>query len=331
MSEINFLQDNGGKMNIITFDKHCVSDAEALAMENYREEMQQVRALPENISIPATDEFAESDLGLGVAAYDGSRMLGFLCCYNPWENAFDTIARGTFSPVHAHGAVKENRAEIYQRLYQAAAEKWLRCGITYHAICFYAHDNDAINAMFSYGFGMRCVDAIRSLEQTEKPSESDFTFRELQLDELSTLRPLRAKLSEHLSESPCFMYSTREEYEQWLNRAENRGSRIFAALSGDRIIAYAELADNGENFVTETEGMKNICGAYCLPEYRGCGVYKALIENISAQLKAEGIKRLGVDYESFNPTAAHFWRKQFTAYTKSLTRRIDEGALRKYC
>lgn len=33
---------------------------------------------------------------------------------------------------------------------------------------------------------------------------------------------------------------------------------------------------------------------------------------------------LGVDYETVNPTALHFWTKYFTPYTYSYIRRIDE-------
>ncbi|MCI9073092.1 MAG: hypothetical protein HFH80_09920 [Lachnospiraceae bacterium] len=45
-------------------------------------------------------------------------------------------------------------------------------------------------------------------------------------------------------------------------------------------------------------------------------------------LKAEGYTRLGVDYESINPTAWGFWNKYFEAYTYSLTRRIVESGCR---
>jgi hypothetical protein len=37
--------------------------------------------------------------------------------------------------------------------------------------------------------------------------------------------------------------------------------------------------------------------------------------------------RLGVDFESLNPTAYGFWLKYFDAYTHSVVRRIDEKAV----
>lgn len=66
----------------------------------------------------------------------------------------------------------------------------------------------------------------------------------------------------------------------------------------------------------------------CLPEYRGRDIYPNLLNYAIDKLAGEGYKLLGVDFESFNPTAYGFWLKHFTAYTKSVVRRIDECALR---
>ena len=48
---------------------------------------------------------------------------------------------------------------------------------------------------------------------------------------------------------------------------------------------------------------------------------------VEAVLSREGYRRLGVDFESFNPTAQGFWLKHFTANTHSVVRRIDENAV----
>jgi GNAT superfamily N-acetyltransferase len=87
------------------------------------------------------------------------------------------------------------------------------------------------------------------------------------------------------------------------------------------------VSDDGENFVTHHSmngyKMKNICGAYCLPDYRGKCIFQNLLNFVISILKDEGYTRLGVDFESYNPTAYGFWLKYFTAYTNSVVRRID--------
>ncbi|GFP76487.1 GNAT family N-acetyltransferase [Clostridium fungisolvens] len=312
-------------MEVFDFDLKHVEEAKLIAISNYNEEREYVKALPGIKTFPDLEHFAKN--GLGVVAFDKGKMVGFLCCYEPWENAHNSKAKGTFSPIHAHGAVKENRGRIYQKMYQAAAEKWVKYKITYHSIALYAHDQQAINAMFSYGFGLRCIDAIRPMEGLEIQCNKEIIFEELSKAEVTKVREMRKLLTEHLGDSPCFMYSTQEGFEAWLARAEGRDTRLLVAMDGEKPIAFVEISDGGENFATEVSDMCNICGAFCLPEYRGKGIYQSLLNYTILKLKDEGYNLLGVDFESFNPNANAFWTKYFTPYTNSVVRRIDECAL----
>lgn len=312
-------------MRIFDFEMKHVEDAKLIAIVNYNEEREYVPILPAIDILPDLEHFASN--GLGVVAFDKGKMVGFLCCYEPWENAFHSKAKGTFSPIHAHGSVKENRSMIYKRMYQVAAEKWVKHKIAYHAIALYAHDIESINAMFTYGFGLRCVDAIRPMEGLELQCRDEIHFEELTKADVMQIREMRQMLSEHLGNSPCFMYSTQEEFARWLVRAEARNTRLFVAREGEKPIAFVEVSGSGENFVTEVSDMCNICGAFCIPEYRGKNIYQNLLSFTILKLKAEGYKMLGVDFESFNSTANVFWMKYFTAYTNSVVRRIDECAL----
>lgn len=316
------------KMNIVDFEKKHIEEARAISLANYKEERQFVKELPEIADIPDLSLFAEN--GLGVAAFENGKMMGFLCCFEPWDNAFDTAAKGTFSPIHAHGAVPENSGMIYRRMYQAAAEKWVENQITYHAIALYAHDEKALQTFFLYGFGVRCSDAIRRTESIGCNMSDKLSFQKLAEEELTSVREMRRMLSEHLGSSPCFMYSDENEFLSWLEMAEKRKSDIYTAQINGAPVSFIEVRNDGENFITETDGMKNICGAFCLPEYRGKGIFADLLNYTLNSLKSQGVKQLGVDYESFNPTALGTWEKYFTPYTRSVVRRIDEGVLRRY-
>ena len=93
------------------------------------------------------------------------------------------------------------------------------------------------------------------------------------------------------------------------------------------VCAFLRITATGETFISEGNTYRHITGAYCLPEHRGKDVYQNLLNFTIAALKAEGITRLGVDYESINPTAEGFWPKYFTTYTHGVVRRIDERIL----
>lgn len=259
---------------------------------------------------------------------EGEELLGFLGAYGPFEPVFCTRdVCGVFSPIHAHGARQENRALIYQRMYQAAAEKWVKAGAASHAISLYAHDVCAKEALFTYGFGIRCMDLIRDLSDAEGQNGTTCEYFELPSCQQQELRPLRRALSDHLAQSPNFMRQTEADVQAWITRRENDPPRTFTAVRDGKIIAYIEVTEQGENFAVNGPETRNICGAYCLPEYRGKNVAQGLLRHVVKTLATEGYSRLGVDCESFNPTALHFWSKHFTVYTNSVVRRIDENAI----
>lgn len=312
-------------MNIVTFENHHIEAAKGLAFANYQQERQRVRDLPELKEVPDLTRFAKN--GLGVAAEENGKLVGFLGCVGPFPNAFGSCVKGVFSPIHANGAITGARERIYKQMYQAAAEKWAVRGILYHAIALYAHDTQALGALFQYGFGMRCVDAIRPMSSISCRNAPDFLLCRLPKEEVARLRSLRRALSAHLSQSPCFLYSTAKTDAAWIAKAETRDTQVFAAQRDGEVAAFIEVGEDGENFITETPGMKNICGAFCLPQYRGTGLFTNLLNFAVEQLREEGITRLGVDYESINPTANGAWGKYFTPYTYSVTRRIPESAL----
>jgi hypothetical protein len=310
-------------MNITDFTENQIEEAISIVKANYEEERHFVPVLPAFNNFPDLSHFAEN--GLGASIFENGKMLGFLCCYAPWDNAFGTTyVKGTFSPVEAHSAVYNGRELIYKFLYQAAAEKWIKKGIASHAVGFFAHDTQTKNSFFQNGFGLRCIDAVRPMDEIDYLSLSGYDFCELPYDDKAVILPLKNMLIAHLAKSPAVMFYPEMNEDDLQKQSGRRKNRLFTAGKSDEIIAFIEVTDSGENFVCDDSGMMNICGAYCLPEHRGKGVYQNLLNFLITVLRDEGYTRLGVDFESFNPTAYGFWLKYFTAYTNSVVRRIDE-------
>lgn len=329
-------------MEIKEFDRSYMEEAKRIARSEYEEERKRLPFLPE-LAIPDLSHFAEN--GLGVAAFEGNHMLGFLGAYAPINDAFGTTnVKGTFSPIHAHGVLSQNlfheyygsvsrysRDRLYSILYQAAAEKWVRAGILSHAVALFEQDREGINSFFHNGFGLRCIDAVRSLEQIPESiglnqSIDDIVYEELPGEEWVKLLSLNNGLIAHLGKSPTFMpYDYLNDFA--FKHKNSEDTRYFAAKTGKEYVAYIKLSDNGENYITESGNMKNISGAFCNPKYRGTGLYHNLLMFLMTVLKSEGYELLGVDFESINPTARGFWLKYFTAYTQSVVRRIDDKAV----
>lgn len=310
-------------MDISNFEKKHVKEATALALSNYYDERQYVKELPQACEIPDLNGLAEN--GLGVAAFENKRMIGFLCCNEPFDNAFrSTDVRGIFSPMGANAAVSENRSKIYAAMYQAAGEKWVKVGAVSHAICLYAHDAELQQQFFHYGFGLRCLDAIRPMELIDCEPCAGYDLAELSKAEYQSVYPLYLALHRHYCESPFFMNRNPETLNDFAASFMLEDERYFVAKQNEKICAFLKIAASGETYVATGSSYRHIRGAYCLPEHRGKGLYQNLLNFAISALKAEGYNRLGVNFESFNPTARGFWLKYFTAYTNSVVRRIDE-------
>ena len=313
-------------MNIIDFAPQHIDAACIIARENYNEERGFVPALPDINDMPDLSWFAENKLG--VAALEGDRLVGFLCAVGPIERPFqiDNLL-GAYVPLHAHGAVAENRAGIYAAMYEVAAVKWLRTGMSNHAITLYAHDEAARTQFLKYRFAYHGIDAIREITTAGFTGAVGFTFTELYPHEFEQLLPLHDLMQEHFRKSPIFINFPSVGTDEFRQINERQKPRYFVVKTEKRLVAFIKISKHGETFFSGSPDMRNICGAYCLPEYRGTGLYRELLNFTAQKLRTEGIMRLGVDFESFNPNAYGFWLKHFTAYTHSVVRRIDEYAV----
>lgn len=310
-------------MKIINFEKQHTEEAKLLFLSNYDEERQYVTALPIISDVPGLSVLAEN--GLGVAAFDGGNMVGFLSCDLPFDNAFgSTDVTGIFSPMGANAAISANRSKIYAAMYQAAGAKWVKAGAVSHAVCLFAHDEELQRQFYYYGFGLRCMDAIRPMEFIGCTPCTGFDFCELDKDGFHPAYPLDLALYQHYCESPFFMNRTPKTEDEFVTGSVQEGTRYFVAKHNGRLCAFLGVSNSGETFAAAGKTYRHISGAYCLPGYRGKGLFQSLLNFTISALKAEGYARLGVDFESFNPTARGFWLKYFTAYTHGVVRRIDE-------
>jgi len=313
-------------MEIRDFERQHIEEAKAIALACYCEEQHAVKALPTVSDIPDLSNFAEN--GLGIAAFDGGDMVGFLTCCSPFNNAFgSTDVKGIFSPMGAHAAVPKNRSKIYAAMYQAAGAKWVRAGAVSHAICLYAHDEELQRQFYRYGFGLRCMGAIRPMELIDCKPCAGYDFYDLSKDDYHLVHPLDMALNHHLSQSPFFANRRPETREEFISSSLKEGARYFVAKQNSQLCAFLKISASGETFAASGDTYRHINGAYCLPEHRGKGVYQNLLNFTISTLKKEGYTQLGVDFESINPAAFGFWLKYFTAYSHGVVRRIDERIL----
>jgi GNAT superfamily N-acetyltransferase len=140
---------------------------------------------------------------------------------------------------------------------------------------------------------------------------------------------LEKLLDEGFIESPFFMSRQPDDEAEFLQKAARWQPIYFIARHNGKAIAFIRAELDGETFIQNTPGYLHCKGLYCLPEHRGKGIPQRLLSLLVEKLKAQGYVRLGVDFESINPSGYAFWTKYFQAYTYGVVRRIDDGAVNK--
>lgn len=320
------------KMNVIfeKFTEKHINEAVKLALCELEAERKHCLDLP-------VSNFSEKLTGImhwlsgqpfGKAAVCDGKLVGYLLFAGPWDGFLGDV-KGVFSPLggSAFSYEYENRSRLASMLFEKVAEDFVKSGVYTCALSRYAHDEETAKSFIMNGFGIRCCDAVREISSLKLQNVSDnVLFEELSADKFRLVEHLQRGLHKHLAETPVFFPFDENGFESWFeNWIKNETMRIFTAKTNGEIIGFLSIDNVAENFITEYDEMKNICGAFFDEKYRGNGVAQALLAHICDTLRAENITHLGVDCETLNPNALNFWGKFFVPYTYSFVRRIDRA------
>lgn len=318
-------------MNTITFEKFTekhIDEAVRLALAELSAERKHCPDIP-------NEDYTEMLTGMlhwlcsqsyGKAAVQEGRLVGYLLFAGPWDGFFGDV-KGVFSPLSGSAFSYEctDRGRLASQLFQSVADDFVHDGVYSVAVCRFAHDEETARSFILNGFGIRCCDAVRELSEMKLAATENACFSELLREEFIKIKPLELGLVRHLEKAPVFYPTDMNDPDSWFDWWSGReGLRIFAAEADGKTIGFIAVTTDGENYITETERMANICGAFFDTAYRGGGLAQSLLSYICETLKSEGITHLGVDCETLNPTALNFWGKYFDHYTYSYARRIDE-------
>lgn len=314
------------------FDKlneKYLEDAVKLAQEQYNMEQKHIEALYEkdykDVLTALLKEIFENKRGL--VAIERGKLLGYLGFWGARNNHFGNV-KGSFSPLFANAYSGENRDKIASLLFQHVSEEMIKEEILSYAICLYGHDSEVMASLTMNGFGIRCSDAIRNVDKPLNIQiNTEYSYEEMHYSEAGCLLSLSNSLVRHLRMSPTYFPNEELSEESFKAVCCTRQSRFFVVRDKSEIIGYMEIMKTGETFITEEPDYLHICGAYLKENYRGNNILQSLLAFVLETLKNDGIKRLGVDCETINPTALRFWGKYFDNYTYSLVRRIDERIL----
>jgi len=320
------------EMSIRSVHSDFTDQAVELLSKDYKKQRQRLSLLPDFHEFkPGIQEKVHSlfKAGAGIAVFSGDEMVGFLSGFKC--DCLFGKSRGIYIPLYGHCAVEVNKPGIYQKLYAEAAGRWVREAFYSHVITLFCLDHQLVNTWFALGFGNRCVEAIKPVVEPEVSIEN-YTIIKAEEDDVYRLKDLYSEEGGYYHQSPLFMpQDAPNEIQELVDEFIEEDCEIWICLDEERAVGYMKITGTGESFLSEHPSVKNITGAYIDESYRGRGIGSALLKWIQRWLLEQEVKRLGVDFESFNLSGNRFWRKHFVPYTYSMTRRIDERVNQKAC
>lgn len=319
-------------MEFIQLELKYIDEAVELAIEEYKNECASNHQL---LVKDYRGELKELLIGIfnskyGLMAIEDEKLVGYLVFIGGFQEQFGNV-KGSFSPLFGSAFASENRKRIASLLFENLSKLMIKDDIFSFAICKYAHDKEIAESLIFNGFGIRCSDAILNLTYIDELKiDSEFRYEEISYQKAGILLELKNRLSNHMRESPIYMPRAHLTSDEFAAICEKKKSRFFVAYDGNKAVGYIEVCKEAETFISEDPEVLNICGAYVHEQYRNGLVARELLIYTMKILADEGLKYLGVDFETLNPTAIQFWTKYFESYTYSFVRRVDER-IADYC
>jgi GNAT superfamily N-acetyltransferase len=312
-------------MKIVPFSNDYVEEAAALVATRYHAERGINPLLSAQFESPsAIIPRLQDVVGKmpGVAAIRENRLAGFLIGF--LCPLFRGV-RGAFIPDWGHATDGIRVYDTYREMYASLACNWIADGRFTHAIQFFAHDREAIEAWFSSGFGMVVVDALRDLSPAQG-SKVEVEIRRASIVDREVVKSLELDLHRHLAAAPTFLPLIldhgRTSREEWLADAKN--ALWLAYLDGEAIGFMCIEPSRQEGLPISDDVTASITGAFIRQSLRNGGVGTTLLNQVLEWARSNGYQKCAVDFESANIRGAGFWLKHFQPVCYSLARRVDE-------
>lgn len=315
-------------LHIVPLAPEHLEQAVSMVAERYRAAKSRIPLLP------ARFEDAEAILPRlrqhvgsvpGVAALRNGRVVGFVLTLLV-DNRGERLA---YVPDFGHAACPEERYDIYRQMYAAIADRWLANGCFLHGITLYPHEDEAIEAWFSLGFGLVVIDALQPLDRAWDPMRPPAGIELLRggPKDVDRIAPLVLGLERHLSASPAYISFLVEDGRQgWHGWLSNERHALWLACQGDGPVAYLRFEPSeGLVLPTTSDQTVAITGAFTREDVRGRGVGTALLRRGFEWARSEGYTHCSVDFESANLPGSRFWLGSgFVPVCRSLMRRVDQ-------
>ena len=318
---------------IIPFQDELLDQAAALLAERHRQNRLLQPDLPDRFEDPAQAGRAlaaarQRTYASGVAAVDGSRLLGFL---SGDLDISQLWGRSAWVRSAGYAVAEGQSLELLQDLYAVLGDRWVKAGCFSHFIQVPAEDGALSKIWFKLSFGIQHVRALQSLENISLgkpvlPAGSE--IRKLAPEDRELIADFSDLIWEHQVLAPVWAVHPPEvnDREGWAELAEDPEVTAWVATLNGRPAATLSFypTEQGDDLMLVPEQTAHLAAAATYPWARRHGLMTALVQVGLADIYVQDFRCCETDWRATNLLSSRYWPKHgFKPAIYRLARRID--------
>jgi GNAT superfamily N-acetyltransferase len=261
---------------------------------------------------PVLEELLAKPDAYGVVAMEADGALaGYLA---GWHRTEEIWGRACWSPIEGQALADGVDAERVRDLYAFWAEHFVQRGIFRHYVHAPADDAELLAAWFRTGFGQMQAHATRPIpDDLRTPSTTPFVIRPATPDDAELLRPIFPIIPAALMRPPAYAMSPPERFDtvhaDYATDLGDPQAHYWLAEADGVALGLVGFWEPDEPAPMLPDGATEMAVAMTLPEARGRGVMRALVETAWADARSRGIRWAITDWR----TAALATHRSWTA------------------
>ncbi|MGE0541429.1 MAG: N-acetyltransferase family protein [Dehalococcoidia bacterium] len=284
---------------------------------------------------PVVEQALANEVATGMVAIRDGRFIGYLIGYLIGEMV---LPRPSYRPRaawvdyagHAVDVDDDDGGETYRSLYAALAPRWISRGSFAHCVIVPAHDQQALAAWHSLGFGQFHALGLRDTSPpAQRVSPPGIEIDHAGLEDAEPIVQMRRRLALHHTTSPIFEAYLPEE-DAWFRtntpeRLADPETRILIAVRNSQPVGTFTVAPAGpRDAMAHPDRSLHIDEGFTESTERGGGVGSLLLDAALSEAREEGYEWCSVSWRTANLQANRFWRGNgFRPVYYRLLREID--------
>jgi GNAT superfamily N-acetyltransferase len=250
---------------------------------------------------PVLEELLNRPASHGVAAFDErGTMAGYLV---GWHRTEEIWGRAAWSPIEGSALAEGIDVERIRDLYAVWADHFVQRGIFRHYVHAAADDADLQAAWFRTGFGqMQAHASLRIPADVRPPRDTPFVIRPATPADAELLRPIFPIIPAALMRPPAYAMSPPERFDtvqdDYATDLADPQSHYWLAEEGGVALGAVGFWEPDEPAPMLPDGATEMAVAMTLPEARGRGVIRALVETAWADARSRGIEWAITDWRT---------------------------------